>query len=54
LVGGRAQRLLLNTNLTIKEISFQLGYDSQNCFSRAFKKSGGISPQRYRERAPGA
>lgn len=47
----RARRLLLNTNLTIKEISFQLGYDSQNYFSRAFKKVEGISPAHFRERS---
>jgi len=54
LLHERAQRLLLNTNLTIKEISFQLGYDSQNYFSRAFKKSEGMSPAHFRERAPRA
>jgi DNA-binding IclR family transcriptional regulator len=52
LLHERAQRLLLNTNLTIKEISFQLGYDSQNYFSRAFKKAEGISPVNFRDRAP--
>ena len=51
LLHERAQRLLLNTNLTIKEISFQLGYDSQNYFSRAFKKFEGRSPAHYREKA---
>ena len=51
LLHERAQRLLLNTNLTIKEISFQLGYDSQNYFSRAFKKSEGMSPLHFREQA---
>jgi AraC-like DNA-binding protein len=54
LLHERAQRLLLNTNLTIKEISFQLGYDSQNYFSRAFKKSEGVSPAHFRARAPRA
>ncbi len=51
LLHERAQRLLLNTNLTIKEISFQLGYDSQNYFSRIFKNSEGVSPLHFRERA---
>ncbi len=49
LLHERAQRLLLNTNLTIKEIGFQLGYDSQNYFSRAFKKAEGASPVLFRE-----
>jgi len=51
LLHERAQRLLLNTKLTIKEISFQLGYNSQNYFSRAFKKAEGMSPVHFRERA---
>lgn len=51
LLHERARRLLLNTSLTIKEISFQLGYDSQNYFSRAFKKAEGVSPVHFRERA---
>jgi DNA-binding IclR family transcriptional regulator len=50
LLHERARRLLLNTNLTIKEISFQLGYDSQNYFSRIFKKSEGVSPAHFREK----
>jgi AraC-like DNA-binding protein len=51
LLHERARRLLLNTNLTVKEISFQLGYDSQNYFSRIFKISEGMSPLHFRERA---
>ena len=51
LIFERAQRLLRNTRLSIKEIAFQLGYDNQNYFSRAFKVHLGQSPQGYRESA---
>ena len=50
LVLERAQRLLKNTNLSVKEIAFQLGYDSQNYFSRAFKTHVGKSPIAYKAR----
>lgn len=50
LLHERACRLLLNTNLSVKEISFQLGYESQNYFSRTFKKVEGVSPAHYREK----
>ena len=45
----RARRLLINTNLCVKEIAFQLGYENQNYFSRAFKAHFGASPQNFRE-----
>lgn len=51
LLHERACRLLLNTNLSIKEIAFQLGYESQNYFSRCFKKKEGLSPAHYREKS---
>lgn len=50
LLHERACRLLLNTNLSVKEIAFQLGYESQNYFSRCFKLREGISPIHYREK----
>jgi DNA-binding IclR family transcriptional regulator len=51
LLHERACRLLVNTNLSIKEIAFQLDYESQNYFSRAFKKKEGVSPAQYREKS---
>ena len=48
LLNERACRLLQNTNLSVKEIAFQLGYESQNYFSRTFKKAQGVSPAHYR------
>jgi len=48
LIFERAQRLLKNTRLSVKEIAFQLGFDSQNYFSRIFKTHVGVSPLEYR------
>jgi len=44
----KARSLLEHIRLSIKEIAFQLGFESQNYFSRAFKNSQGLSPARYR------
>lgn len=44
----RAVELLNTTDLTIMEIAEQLGYETQHYFSTVFKKTVGISPNRYR------
>ena len=44
----KAQKLLLETELTIKEIALELGYSDQNYFSRCFKKKFHLSPGQYR------
>lgn len=49
LLHERAKKLIRNTNLSIKEIAFQLNYETQHYFSRAFKKQEGLSPIQYRE-----
>ena len=43
-----AKKLLNNTNMSIKQISEQVGYNDQYFFSRLFKKHVGKSPQSYR------
>ena len=43
-----AQRLLLDTDLTVKQIAARLGYESQNYFSEIFKKRTGISPNHFK------
>jgi AraC-like DNA-binding protein len=45
-----ATAMLLSTNLHIGEIADRLGFESQFSFSRAFRRSTGISPTDYRER----
>ena len=45
----RACTLLKETNLSSKEISEKLGYNSATNFSRAFKKIQNITPQAFRK-----
>jgi AraC-like DNA-binding protein len=40
---------LSNTDMTIKEISYFLGYEDDRNFSRAFRRWQGTSPTQYRE-----
>lgn len=47
-----AQRLLYYTDLDIKQIAFQLGYEDYPYFSRFFKKNTGLTASRFRERKP--
>jgi AraC-like DNA-binding protein len=46
----RARSLLLNSGLTVKEISEQLGYSSPFHLSQEFTRLAGISPQAWRKR----
>lgn len=43
-----SQRLLQYSNYSIKEISFQLGFDEPTNFTKFFKKQKGISPLLFR------
>ena len=45
----RAKELLLTSNKSIKEISFELGFDSIHYFSRLFKKRTGQAPSKIRK-----
>ncbi len=45
----RAARLLLTTNLSVKEISQKCGYISEYSFMRKFKKLYGKTPSEYRK-----
>jgi two-component system response regulator YesN len=44
----KAVELLNATDLSILEISEQLGYETQHYFSKVFKKTMGVSPNQYR------
>lgn len=44
----RAKNLLLSTPLSIAEVSEQAGYGDYRVFTKAFKKSEGITPSQYR------
>lgn len=45
-----AQKLLLNTNLSIKEVCFESGYTSIAYFNQQFLKLTGMSPTAYRKK----
>lgn len=45
----KASRLLLNTQLPINEVSNQLSFNSQQAFSRWFKRTFKVSPLEYRK-----
>ena len=44
----KAKNLLLNPNLRISEIAYQVGFQSLTHFNRIFKKLAGQSPTQYR------
>ena len=46
---GKAQCLLIYTQLPITEIAYQVGYEDSDYFSRVFKKLIGTSPREYRK-----
>lgn len=46
----QAKRLLVHTNLAVKEIAYSLGIDDYAYFSRLFTQVTGISPTLFRER----
>jgi AraC-like DNA-binding protein len=46
----RAKELLISTDKSIKEISYELGFHSIYYFSNLFKKKEGINPSEFRER----
>jgi AraC-like DNA-binding protein len=48
----RAKNLLLNRNLRISEIAYEVGFQSLTHFNRVFKKILGASPTQYRARLP--
>jgi AraC family transcriptional activator of pobA len=45
-----AKRLLYYTQLNVKEIAHQLGYDDHTYFSRLFKKTAGVTPLGFRSK----
>ena len=46
-----AQRLLLNSTFSIKEIACAIGHDDPFHFSRVFKQHYNLSPQMFRQQA---
>ena len=51
---SKAKNLLLNPNLRISEIAFEVGFQSLTHFNRVFRKIVGESPTEYRSKLPHA
>ncbi|MGG1575049.1 AraC family transcriptional regulator [Fictibacillus sp. NRS-1165] len=47
---GEAKRLLVSTNLKIREVAQLVGYDNPNYFTMLFKKFTGQSPKRFKQK----
>jgi AraC-like DNA-binding protein len=45
---GRARTLLSETALTVKEVAYRCGFDSEHYFSRLFKRKTGLAPGAWR------
>lgn len=45
----KAQELLKDTNLSIKEVAYKVGYNNLNYFYRVFKKNTGVTPNMYKK-----
>ena len=48
-----SNRLLLETDLPVQEISREVGYDNPLTFSKVFKRFYGVSPRRFRIQSAG-
>lgn len=46
----QAKRMLVNTNLSVKQIANDIGFDDCAYFSRLFSKTTGVSPQLFRHK----
>jgi transcriptional regulator GlxA family with amidase domain len=51
---GRSRQLLRETSLSILEVAFATGFTSASQFSRAFRRTFGVSPRQARLRDPAA
>lgn len=46
---NRAKIIIANTNLSIKETAYRLGFSDEHYFSNIFRKKTGVSPKEYRQ-----
>ena len=46
---GLAKGMLLNTNLSVKQIAYELSFTDEYYFSNVFKSKVGVSPGKYRK-----
>ena len=48
---NESQRLLLETDLSVKDIAYAVGFDNENYFSEFFKSKLGVTALNFRRRA---
>jgi AraC family transcriptional regulator len=48
LVTRKAEQLLLGTDCSVKEISFELGFKNESHFCRVFRQYSGTTPGKFR------
>ena len=48
-----AARLMADSKMKIGAVAHEVGYDSEAAFSRAFKRTTGVSPALWREEVRG-
>jgi AraC family transcriptional regulator len=46
---SRARQLLQNTDLSVLDVSLDLGFQHQNNFARAFRRVTGMTPTGFRQ-----
>lgn len=46
---NEAARLLLNSDMSVRDICHQVGYENKTVFYNLFKKKYGVTPQQYRQ-----
>jgi len=46
---GHCCKLLIDNNVSIKQLGFESGFMNFSCFHRRFKETTGLSPQSYRQ-----
>jgi AraC-like DNA-binding protein/ligand-binding sensor protein len=50
----KAKNLLLNPNMRVSEVAYEVGFQSLTHFNRVFRKLCGVSPTDYRAKLPAA
>jgi AraC-like DNA-binding protein len=45
-----AKQLLMNSEKSVSEICFELGYNEKSYFTRVFRKNTGITPTDFRKK----
>ena len=48
---NEGQRLLLESDLSVKEIAYAVGFENENYFSEFFSSKVGVSPRKFRNRS---